>query len=148
MGRLTRRRGGAQQPRSGIGHATRIYDELLEEALQQTSSPESSRPLKKRKSQRSEVIVVDDEDGGEGEMEESASTKNDKEAVVISSNSSGDGGSGNEADEMEWDDVDLNTYSAATGGRINDAHIEQGQTSPNERHITLSRSPEKPKYLP
>src|SRR5271167_529798 len=93
------RRSHGRPRSSGRNAPTEIYDDLLEEALRQ-SSPHEDRPLKRRKSQRdpSEVIVVEDLSSAD------VNSGQDSDVVVIESST-------NEAtddEEMEWDNVDLN----------------------------------------
>lgn len=130
-------RGSSSRPSRGVprfkGRSSpyEIYDDLLEEALRQ-SSPNEERPLKKRKSQRdsSEVIVVDDLSS------DNAKPGKEKDVVVIE-------GSSNEEEsddeEMEWDNVDLNS------GQFSE-DVTETQTSPIVREVTLTTTPQKSTY--
>lgn len=117
----------------GRNGPSEIYEDLLEEALRQ-SSPNEERPLKRRKSQRdsSDVIVVD-----EMSSEERTSIK-EKDAVVIESSSSIEE---SEDEEMEWDNVDLNT------GQFSE-NVTETQISPVIREVTLTQTPTKSEYVP
>ena len=124
----------SRQSRSGArrqGHTgpSEIYDNLLEEALQQ-SSPNDPRPLKNRKSQRgtSEVAVVDESSRDE--------LKNGKENDVVVIESSSNEFSDEEG--MEWDNVDLYHPSE---------DVTETQTSPVIREVTLVSTPQKSTFF-
>ena len=108
-----------------------IYDDLLDEALQQ-SSPDLGRPLKRRKSQRGadEVITIDSGDSG---VDESKGTS-ERDVVVIDSSSND--GENSDDDEMEWDNVDLTTFPTSDD-------IPDTQESPSIREVTLTTTPQK-----
>jgi len=109
-----------------------IYEDLLDEALQQTSSSTTDdRPLKKRKSQRdaSEVIVLDDESSVEYARKE-------KEVVIIESSESQES---EDDEDVEWDNVELGTLPTSED-------ITESQTSPIIREVTLTTTTPKPTY--
>jgi len=108
-----------------------IYDDLLDEALQQ-SSPDLGRPLKRRKSQRGadEVITIDSGDSG---VDESKGTS-ERDVVVIDSSSND--GENSDDDEMEWDNVDLTTFPTSDD-------IPDTQESPSIREVTLTTALQK-----
>jgi hypothetical protein len=112
-----------------------IYDDLLEEALRQ-SSPDLDRPLKRRKSQRAsdEVIAIDSDGSGVDEVKSTS----DRDVIIIDS-------SANECDdsddeEMEWDNVDLTTFPTSED-------IPDTQESPVIKEVTLTTTPQKSTFV-
>ena len=112
-----------------------IYDDLLEEALQQ-SSPDLGRPLKRRKSQRGpdEVIAID---SGSSVGDDTKGTS-ERDVVVIDSSSNEREDSDDE--EMEWDNVDLTTFPTSDD-------IPDTQESPAVREVTLTTTPQKSTFV-
>lgn len=123
-------RGRPRTPRRPVSTSNEIYDDLLDEALQQVSQDES-RPLKKRKSQRdaSQVIMVDDVSSGVEEI----IPKNGRDVVIVGSSESEEQQSDDE-DEMDWDDVDLAALPISEGAE---------GTVPVVREVTLTTTPQK-----
>ena len=103
-----------------------IYQELLEEVLQEAPSSDKPRALKRRKSQRVEASPIVEETS----KPEAAPSRRNADVVVISSSSGEE--SSNDEEEMEWDDVVLHPTT-----------LDDGQISPIEREVTLSRVPER-----
>jgi hypothetical protein len=109
-----------------------VYEDLLEEVLQQQSSTDE-RPLKKRKSQRdpSQAILIDNT------LSELDETRRKDEREMVTDDSSN---VSSEDDEMEWDNVDLATVPVSEG-------ITDTQTSPMVLDITLSTAPQKTMFV-
>jgi hypothetical protein len=124
-----RLRGGPRS--SGRNAPSEIYEDLLEEVLRQSSPPEE-RPLKKRKSQRdpSEVIVVEDLSSAD------VKSGQDSDVGVIESSTN----EVTDDEEMEWDNVDLNTASYSED-------VTETQTSPVIREVHLVSTPQKSLYV-
>jgi hypothetical protein len=120
------RRGVRRQGRTG---ASEIYDDLLEEALLQ-SSPSDQRPLKKRKSQRdsSGVVVLD------AVSPEEVNSGKENHAVVIE-NSSDDV---SDDEDVEWDTVDLHPLSE---------DVTETPTSHAVREVALVSTPQKSVFV-
>ena len=117
-------RGGVR--RQGRTDAADIYDDLLEEALRQ-SSPHQG-PLKKRKSQRDPSgVLVDDM-----RSEEVKSGKEKDVIVIENSNDVSDD------EDMEWDTIDLHPLSE---------DVTETQTSPVIREVTLISTPQKSVFV-
>ena len=116
--------------RQRLTGASEIYDDLLEEAFQQ-SSPNDYRPLKKRKSQRgtSEVAVIDQSSQNE--------LKNGEEHDVVVIESSSNEFSDDE--DIEWDNVELHPLSE---------DVTETQTSPVIREVTLVSTPQNSGFFP
>jgi hypothetical protein len=112
--------------RQGRTGASEIYDDLLEEALLQ-SSPSDQRPLKKRKSQRapSGVVVLGDV------SPEEAKPGKENHAVVIE-NSSNDV---SDDEDVEWDTVDLHP------------DVTETPTSPAILEVALVSTPQKSVFV-
>jgi len=112
-----------------------IYDDLLEEALRQ-SSPDLGRPLKRRKSQRpaDEIITIDSEGSEAGE------DKGTSERDVVVIDSSSQEGDDSEDEEMEWDNVDLMTFP-------NSEDILDTEASLVVREVTLTTTPQKSTFI-
>jgi hypothetical protein len=129
MKRSRGRAGRARGP-SGLPGRSEVYDELLQEALENAPVEALERALKRRKSQRgdSDVIVIDEPTGQEAGTSQ-------KGVMVISSAEEQE----EENDsEIEWDDVELNPNAMSTSDAFADT-----QTSPLVREVTISQTPQK-----
>ena len=132
-GRTSASRGGpSRTSRRPLSTRNEIYDDLLDEALQQVP-PDENRPLKKRKSQRdsSQVIVVDD---ASSEVEEISPKK--KRDIVEVESSENEAQQTDDEDEMDWDDVDL--------AALPTSEATAAETVPAVREVTLTTTTQKP----
>jgi hypothetical protein len=132
-GRTPAYRGGrSRTSRRPLSTRNEIYDDLLDEALQQVP-PDENRPLKKRKSQRdsSQVIVVDD---ASSEVEEISPKK--KRDIVEVESSENEAQQTDDEDEIDWDDVDL--------AALPTSEATAAETVPAVREVTLTTTTQTP----
>jgi hypothetical protein len=127
-------RGISRTTRRAVSTRNEIYDDLLDEALQQIPQDEH-RPLKKRKSKRdpSNVITIDDASSGMEEI-----PRNGQDIIVVESSDSGIQQTDDE-DGMDWDDVDL--------AALPTSEDTAAETVPTVREVTLTTTPSKSTYI-